>query len=127
MADEESLNGHGLSKIHGEFQSKFTCFIMRRPKEMLDNLKPRKKSRAMLFVLIIFMLIGIPTLAIIDTQSGNNRFADAHSTEIDPLKPPPVNFDGIFVTCNVTAIDIGTKSFLVKNWLIYRRDLIFNL
>jgi hypothetical protein len=78
---------------------------------ILRRIRDAKPSRFLIGTLLVLMVIMIPIMATLDTNSGNNRTARVFSTPINPIDPPPRNFNGLFIWANITNIDLNNHVF----------------
>ncbi|KAJ3271509.1 hypothetical protein HDV01_006560 [Terramyces sp. JEL0728] len=53
----------------------------------------------------------IPTLTILDTNSANDKLTHPSNTSTNPYLAPPDDFNGIFITCNLTGLDSANDVF----------------
>jgi hypothetical protein len=78
---------------------------------ILKKIRSLKPSRFVLGALILMLVIAVPIMATLDTNSGNARTARVFSTPINPIEAPPRNFNGLFVLANITNLDLNNFIF----------------
>jgi hypothetical protein len=78
---------------------------------IVKDFKNTKPSRFLLGMLVLILVIMVPVMSTLDTNSGNSKTAKITSTPINPIDPPPKGFNGIFITCNITNIDLAEHVF----------------
>lgn len=78
---------------------------------IIQHFRNVKPSRLIYVCIVIFLVIAVPTFAVLDSQSADEKAENISSTEINPLRPAPSNFNGLFITANITSVDIPNNSF----------------
>ncbi|KAI8902589.1 hypothetical protein BC833DRAFT_572586 [Globomyces pollinis-pini] len=79
---------------------------------MLNNYKT---SRIVLGFFLVTFAVMVPTMVVLDTNQGNQKAQTVfNATDIDVFAPPPANFNGLFISCNVTNIDTANSLFKAR-------------
>ncbi|KAI8902606.1 hypothetical protein BC833DRAFT_572656 [Globomyces pollinis-pini] len=80
-----------------------------------SQLSNMKLSRVVLVCFLAVIIIMVPSMTYLDTIQGDQKSQRTFKTRnIDVFAPPPSNFNGLYISCNVTNIDIPNSQFKAR-------------